>query len=52
MADETKSITISVKLTLKADADVQEVVSEMGYTFDHDDIVDAEIMEIEDQDVG
>lgn len=48
MSDETKIVTITVKLTIRADADPQEVVDEMGYNFEHDDIVDAEIMELED----
>ena len=45
---DTKTVTITVKLVMKIDADPQGVVDEMGYTFDHDDILDAEIMDLDD----
>ena len=39
-------IEIVVKLILKEDADIQEVVSEMDYTFKHKQIIDTEIIDI------
>ena len=39
----TKVVEVTVKLVVKADADVQEVISEMDYTFDHPAIVDTEV---------
>ncbi len=41
-----REIEIVVRLTIDEDADVQEVVNEMDYTFDHPAIQDTEIVDI------
>lgn len=38
-----KSVKIVVSLTVKDDANINDIVSEMDYSFDHKDIVDTEI---------
>lgn len=40
----TKVVEITVKLVLDENADVQEVVSEMDYNFDHPAIKDTEVL--------
>lgn len=40
----TKVIEITVKLEIEDDADPQEVVSEMDYSFDHPAIKDTEVL--------
>jgi len=37
---------ISIRVTLTDDADLDEVVSEMDYSLEHDDIIHTEVMEI------
>jgi len=37
-------VRVVVKLTLSPDADVQEVLSECDYHFEHEQIIDTEIM--------
>lgn len=46
MRDELRRVDIVVSLYLDPDADVQEVVSEMDYTFTHTAIKDTEIVDI------
>lgn len=46
MRDELRKVEIVVSLYLDEDADIQEVVSEMDYTFDHPAIKDTEIVDI------
>jgi hypothetical protein len=46
MDEHTKVRWITIRVTLKADADDDEVVSEMDYELTHKDIVDTEVMEI------
>lgn len=45
MQDEVH-VEIVVRLTVRADADIQEVVSEMDYSFKHEMILDTEIRDI------
>jgi hypothetical protein len=43
----TRSIEVTVKLTIRDDVDVSELVSEMDYSFTHgDDIVDTEVIDV------
>ena len=42
----TRTIEIVVRLEIDEDADVQEVVSEMDYSFNHPAIKDTEIVDI------
>ena len=42
----SKVAWISIKVTLNDDADLDEVVHNMDYNLEHDDIVDTEVMEI------
>ena len=42
----SKVAWISIKVTLKDDADLDEVAQEMDYNLEHDDIIDTEVMEI------
>jgi hypothetical protein len=42
----SKVAWISIKVTLNDDADLDEVVQEMDYKLEHDDIIDTEVMEI------
>jgi hypothetical protein len=46
MRDELRKIEIVVSLYLDDDADIQEVVSEMDYTFEHPAIKETEIVDI------
>lgn len=46
IADECIPVQVVVTLWLDADADVNEVISEMDYDFRHSHIVDMEIREI------
>jgi hypothetical protein len=41
-----RDIEIVVRLTIDEDADVQDILSEMDYTFDHPAIKDTEIIDI------
>lgn len=41
-----RDIEIVVRLTIDEDADVQELVSEMDYSFDHPAIRDTEIVDL------
>lgn len=42
-------IYVTVAISLKDGADVDEVVQDMDYSFDHDDIIDAEIRHTDSQ---
>jgi len=42
----SKVAWISIKVTLKDDADLDEVAHNMDYNLEHDDIVHTEVMEI------
>lgn len=42
--DNTKTIYVTVALEVLRDADVQEVIAECDYSFEHADIVETEIM--------
>ena len=44
----SKVAWISIKVTLKDDADLDEVAQEMDYNLEHDDIIGHEIMDILD----
>lgn len=46
MEDQGRVIEIVVALRIREDADVQEVISEMDYSFAHADIIDTEIRDI------
>tara|TARA_R100000734_G_C3283805_1_gene76908 strand:+ start:421 stop:705 length:285 start_codon:yes stop_codon:yes gene_type:complete len=52
MEMEDTYVYLSVKLYLKGGADVQEVVQECDYKFEHDDILETEIHEILDTQEG
>ena len=44
---QTKAIEVTVKLTVREDADVSTLVAEMDYHFAHgNDIVDTEIIDV------
>ena len=49
---EDTYVYLSVKLYLKRGADIQEVVQECDYKFEHDDILETEIHEILDAQEG
>ena len=42
----SKVAWISIKVTLNDDADLDEVVHNMDYNLEHDDIIHTEVMEI------
>ena len=42
--DNTKTVYVTVALEVLRDADVQDIMSECDYSFEHDDIVDTELM--------
>lgn len=44
--EDCKIVEITVALWVREDADVGEVVSEMNYMFEHADIADSEIRDI------
>jgi len=44
MSDPDLIVRVVVKLTLSPDADVQEVLSECDYHFEHEQIINTEIM--------
>ena len=46
MRDGLRKVDIVVSLYVDDDADIQEVVSEMDYTFEHPAIKDTEIVDI------
>jgi hypothetical protein len=43
---DTRTIEVIVRLTINADADIQEVISEMDYDFTHDAIISTEIVDV------
>lgn len=43
---ENRIVEIVVKMVVREDADVQEIVSEMDYTFFHPGIISTEIVDI------
>ena len=43
-ADNTKTVYVTGALEVLRDADVQDIMSECDYSFEHDDIVDTELM--------
>ena len=43
-ADNTKTVYVTVALEVLRDADVQDIMSECDYSFEHADIVDTELM--------
>ena len=43
-ADNTKTVYVTVALEVLRDADVQDIMSECDYSFEHEDIVDTELM--------
>jgi len=45
----SKVAWVSIKVVLKDDADLDEVVCNMDYNLEHDDIIDTEVMEIKDE---
>lgn len=42
----TRTIEVVVRLQIDEDADVQEVVSEMDYSFNHPAIKDTEVVDV------
>jgi hypothetical protein len=40
-----KVVFVNVKIIVKPDADIQEIISECDYEFIHDDIVETEIVD-------
>lgn len=44
--ENTRTVEIVVKLVLREDMEVSEIVSEMDYTFTHPGIVSTEIVDI------
>jgi hypothetical protein len=43
---EGQTVEITVKLIIRKGVDIQEVVSEMNYDFEHGDILSTEIVDI------
>ena len=43
---EGQTVEITVKLIIRKNADIQEVVNEMMYDFEHDDILSTEIVDL------
>lgn len=43
-----KMVFVTIAVRVKDAADIQEVVSEMDYSFVHDDIINTEIVDIEE----
>jgi hypothetical protein len=43
---DTRTIEVIVRLTINADADIQEVISEMDYDFSHEAIQLTEIIDV------
>lgn len=43
-----RNIYLTIKLVVEDDADVDELVSELDYSFDHDDIIATEIVDVSD----
>ena len=46
-----QTVRVVVKLTLSPDADVQEVLSECDYYFEHEQIIDTEMIDADVQEV-
>lgn len=46
MSDELRPVQVIVTVWIQPDADVQEVISDMDYSFVHKDIHDYEIRDI------
>ena len=42
-----KQVYVKVRINVKDDADPQEVIQEVDYDFNHPDVVDTEIVEID-----
>ena len=42
--DNTKTVYVVVALEVLRDADVHDIMSECDYSFEHEDIVDTELM--------
>lgn len=43
-----KIVYVKVKVVVNVDSDVEEIVSNMDYNFDHDEILDTEILGYEE----
>ena len=43
-ADNTKIVYVTVALEVLRDADIQDIMSECDYSFEHSDIVKTELM--------
>ncbi len=43
-----KSVRITVKIEMKDDANIEEVIQECDYNFSHPDILGTEIVDIQD----
>ena len=41
------AVYVTVKVMIKADADPQDIFAECDYNFEHDDIVETEIIDVE-----
>ena len=49
VAESNKKIVyVKVKVVVNVDSDVEEIVSNMDYNFDHDEILDTEILGYEE----
>lgn len=44
--EDYQTVEVVVRVKIKPDADVQEVISEMDYEFDHPDILDTEVVDV------
>lgn len=44
--DDVRTVELTVRVTIRGSADVQEVVSNCNYDFAHEDIVSTEIIDI------
>lgn len=44
--DDYQTVEVVIRVKIKADADVQEVISEMDYDLDHPAILDTEVIDV------
>lgn len=44
--EDYQTVEVIVRVKIKPAADVQEVISEMDYEFDHPDILDTEVVDV------
>ena len=46
LMQDQRTIQIVVSITVRGDADISELISEMNYQFTHDAIIDTEICDV------